>query len=219
MNYADRQNTAIDRLRGLQIDNILTGAQLDAMRPRFNTLRNRHENGTAPVAVSAFQLFQTPAAIAAQLVALLDLAPGSRVLEPSAGLGRILDALQPCQPAEVVAVETSPDLCAQLYKQNRAGVRLMQRDFLTVTAAEVGQFDAVAMNPPFQNGLDCRHTIHACAFLRAGGILAGICMDGPRQNKIIKPLAETWEPLPARTFSSEGTSVNAVMFTILKCKK
>ncbi len=214
MNYTDRQNTALDRLRGLQIDTVLAGATMDAMRPRFNTLRNRNENGTAPVAVSAFQLFQTPAAIAAQLVALLDLTPGARVLEPSAGLGHILDALQPRQPAEVVAVETSPELCAQLYRQNRAGVRLMQRDFLTVTPAEIGQFDAVAMNPPFHMRVDIKHITHALQFLKPGGKLAGLCMDTAHRSAALRPLCSAWLPLPAGAFRAEGTSVPTVLFLI-----
>lgn len=222
MTYADRQNTALDRLRGLQIDTILAGADMDAQRGRFDRLRNRHENGAAPVAVSAFQLFQTPPDLAARLVALLDLAPGANVLEPSAGLGRILDALAPCQPAEVVAVETAPQLCAQLFKQDRAGVRLVQRDFLTCTpstfgtADEVGlgQFDAVAMNPPFHMRDDIRHTLHALTFLRPGGRLAGLCLDTHHRAAALRARCAVWQPIPAGAFRSEGTNVPTILFLI-----
>lgn len=216
MTYADRQNTALDRLRGLQIDTILAGADMAAMRPRFNTLRDRHDNGTAPVAVSAYQLFQTPAEIAAQLVDLLDLAPGARVLEPSAGLGRILGALRPSQPREVVAVEVAPQLCAQLYKQAREGVDLRQRDFLGLTAADLGTFDAVAMNPPFHMRSDIEHTLHALTFLRPGGRLAGLCMDTSHRAEALRPLCSVWQPLPAGAFRAEGTNVPTVLFLITK---
>lgn len=213
MNF-DRHTSALDRLHGFQIDTILAGAEMDAMRPRFNTLRDRHENGTAPVAVSAFQLFQTPATIAAQLVALLDLEPGARVLEPSAGLGRILDALKAAKTGEVFAVEKSPELCAELYLQNRTGVKLVQRDFLSCTPEDFGQFDAVAMNPPFHMRADIAHTLHALKFLRPGGKVAGLCMDTERRASALKARASVWLPLPAGTFRSEGTNVPTVLFLI-----
>jgi SAM-dependent methyltransferase len=211
-----RHSAALDRLQGLQIDTLLAGATLDALRPRFNTLRDRHDNGTAPRAVSAFQLFQTPAAVAARLVAMLDLAPGARVLEPSAGLGRILDALAPTQPAEVVAIETAPQLAAELFRQDRAGVRLAQRDFLTCTPAEFGSFDAVAMNPPFHMRADVRHITHALQFLKPGGRLAAICMAGPHRLRAFRDLADQWHELPASTFRAEGTAVETYLFRITK---
>ncbi len=216
MTYADRQNTALDRLHGLQIDTILAGADMDAQRGRFDRLRNRHKNGTAPVAVTAFQLFQTPPDLAAQLVALLDLAPGARVLEPSAGLGRLLDAIAPHAPAEIVAVETAPQLCAQLFKQDRPCVRLVQRDFLACTPADLGGFDAVAMNPPFHMRADIRHTLHALTFLRPGGALAGLCMDTNPRASTLRPLCDHWQPIPAGAFRAEGTSVPTVLFRIRK---
>ncbi len=216
MTYADRQNTALDRLRGLQIDATLSAATLDALRPRFNTLRDRHDNGTAPRAVSAFQLFQTPPDLAAQLVALLGLAQGSRVLEPSAGLGRLLDALQPFAPVEVVAVETAPQLAAQLFKQDRPGVTLRQRDFLTCTPAELGTFDAIAMNPPFHLRADIAHTLHALAFLHPCGSLAGLCMDTHHRAATLRPLCTHWQPIPAGAFRAEGTNVPTVLFLIQK---
>lgn len=211
---ADRESGAFDRLRGLQIDNTLAAATLDALRPRFNTLRDRHENGSAPVAVSAFQLFQTPAALAARLVALLDLKPGARVLEPSAGLGRILDALAPHAPAEVVAVEVAPQLCAQIFKQERAGVTLKQRDFLECSPADLGFFEAVAMNPPFHMRADIAHTLHALKFLRPGGKLAGLCMDTRHRVESLRPRCAVWEPIPAGAFSAEGTKISTVLFMI-----
>jgi SAM-dependent methyltransferase len=216
MTYADRQNTALDRLRGLRIDNILAKAEMDTHRERFDRLRNRNENGTAPVAVSAFQLFQTPAPLARELVNLLDLRGGERVLEPSAGLGRILDELAHFRPAEVVAVEVASQLCAHLFKQDRGGVKLLQRDFLTVSPAELGTFDRVAMNPPFHLRADIAHVLHACKFLKSGGVLAGICMDTPHRENALRYLCNHWQPLPPGEFKGEGTNVPTVLFRIVK---
>lgn len=212
MSYADRQNVALDRLRDLQIDTVLAGASMAADRERFQRLENRHANGAAPVAVSAFQLFQTPSDLAATLVALLELSGSDRVLEPSAGLGRILDAVAPFKPRETVAVEVATQLCAHLYKQERRGVVLRQRDFLTCTPEELGRFDAVAMNPPFHMRADITHILHALRFLRPGGRLAGICMDTHHRKEALRLRCSVWEPMPAGAFRSEGTNVPTVLF-------
>jgi SAM-dependent methyltransferase len=205
---------AFERLRSLQIDTILAGSELDSMRGRFDQIRNRHQNGTAPRAVSAFQLFQTPELIAARLVALLQLAPGARILEPSCGLGRVLDALAPFHPSEIVAVEKSTAIAAELYRQNRPRVTLKQRDFLSLTPAEIGTFDAIAMNPPFHMRDDIRHIRHALQFLRPGCLLSAICLSGPRREQELRPLASHWEILPAGTFAAEGTRVETVLMLI-----
>ncbi len=203
-----------DRLRGLQLENEGHAAIMATMRSRFEGLAKRHENGTAPRAVSAFQLFQTPAELAGRLVGLLGLAERARVLEPSAGLGRLLDALAPYQPAEVVAVETAAACAAELFRQTRPGVTLRQRDFLTETPAELGTFDAVAMNPPFHMRADIRHILHARQFLKPGAKLAALCLDTPRRESALRPLCQTWEKIPAGAFRSEGTGVACILLTI-----
>jgi SAM-dependent methyltransferase len=203
------------RLHALRMDNDDAGYALAELRPRFAALKGRHEAGTAPRAVSAFQLFQTPADLAARLVALLGLAGGERVLEPSAGLGRLLDALAPFRPREIVAVEVAPVCAGELFRQARPDVELRQRDFLAVKPADLGApFDAVAMNPPFHLRDDVRHILHARTFLRPGGVLAAICLDTPHREAALRPLAATWARLPAGTFAAEGTRVATVLLTL-----
>lgn len=204
-----------NRLHVLRMENDAVGFQMEEMRPRFERLANRHENGTAVRAVSAFQLFQTPAMIAEQLVSLANPKLGARVLEPSAGLGRILDALKPYSPAEVIAVEIAPACAGELYRQERAGVTIKQRDFLTVTTAEIGLFDLVVMNPPFHMRADIRHIQHALTFVKPGGTLAAICMNTSHRQAALKPLG-TWIELPAGAFRQEGTDVSAAIVIITK---
>jgi predicted RNA methylase len=204
-----------NRLHGLRMENDEAGYRMDEMRPRFQALAQRHETGTAPRAVTAFQLFQTPPAIAAQLVAMIgrERLTGA-VLEPSAGLGRILDAIRPSVPVATVAVEVAPQIAAELYRQQREGVKLVQRDFLATTPAELGLFDAVVMNPPFHMRADIRHIEHARRFLKPGGRLAAICLDTHHREKALKPIASQWIKLDAGAFKNEGTNVATVMLTI-----
>ena len=204
----------LNRLRGIKKDNDEAGARMEAMRPRFARMADRHLNGTAPRAVAAFQLFQTPPHIAAALADVLEMAPGARLLEPSAGLGRLLDAMRPYQAGETVAIEMAPTCAAELYRQDREGVRLLQRDFLTVTPDEIGQFDAVIMNPPFHLRADIRHILHAVRFLKPGGRLAALCLDTHERETRLKPLAAEWKKIPAGAFAKEGTRAACVLLTI-----
>lgn len=203
-----------NRLHVLRMDNDAVGFAMQEQGQRFARIAGRHENGTAPRSVSAFQLFQTPPALAARMVGLLGNAVRGRVLEPSTGLGRILDALAPFAPVATVAVEMAATCARELFAQNRAGVRILQRDFLTMTPEETGLFDAVVMNPPFHMRADVRHILHARKFLNRGGVLVAICMTGPHRERDLRPLCETWEELPPGTFHSEGTGVGAVLLTM-----
>lgn len=206
-----------NRLHGLRQENEVAGLDMDEQRPRFERLAKRHSNGTAPRAVAAFNLFQTPPAIAARMVqALGALPPDARVLEPSAGLGRLLDALRVNPCGGVVAVEIAPQCAGELYRQDRPGVKIMQRDFLTVTPEETGLFDAVIMNPPFHLRADVRHILHAREFLKPGGRLVALCLDTDHRRAALRSLASSWEQLPGRSFKGEGTAVNVVMLTIEK---
>lgn len=181
------------------------------MRSRFARIAGRHEDGTAPRAVVAHQLFQTPAPLAAQLVELLAPRPGDRILEPSAGLGRLLDALQPCEPAEILAIDAASPCVRELSAQGRDRVRVIERDFLTVLPDEIGYFDAIAMNPPFTMRADIRHIEHARSFLKPGGRLAALMMDTEHRERALRHDAEDWIEIPAGTFQAEGTKVPAIL--------
>lgn len=201
------------RLHTLRMENDAAGFAMAEMRPRFERMADRHENGTAPRAVVVHQLFQTPAAVAVRLVSLLALCPGARVLEPSAGLGRLLDALKPCQCAEVVAVELAPDCARELFAQEREGVTIKQRDFLTIAPAETGLFDAVVMNPPFTMRADLRHIRHALQFVKPGGKLAAICMDTTHRREALQHLGQ-WIDLEPGAFKESGTNISTAMVLI-----
>jgi hypothetical protein len=90
----DQIFSGIARLQNLQDEHEGTAALMDILRPRFDALRTRHQDGTAPRAITALNLFQTPEALAARMADLAELSDGQRLLEPSAGLGRILRACE-----------------------------------------------------------------------------------------------------------------------------
>lgn len=201
-----------NRLQALRMENDAAKYAMDEIKPRFDRLAGRHENGAAPRAVSAFNLFQTPKALAEKLVALAAIAPGDRILEPSAGLGRLLDALP--DGSEATAIELAPQCAAELYRQERKGVTLKQGDFLAVDPFDLGLFDVVVMNPPFHMRADIKHIQHATTFLKRGGVLVALCLDTPQREKALQHMATHWEKIPAGAFKQEGTPVACVLLTI-----
>lgn len=205
---------AFNRLHALRMANTEAGYRFSGLRSRFERIADRHENGTAPRAVVVYQLFQTPPEVASRMAALLGLKPGERILEPSAGLGRLLDAVAPYRPSEVVAVEQSADCARELYAQERQGVTLKQGDFLAMTPNDLGDFDAVIMNPPFHRGADIRHIEHAFRFLRPGGRVVALCLATDSRRQRFEPIADQWEDLPEGTFGKEGTRVATSMMLI-----
>jgi len=206
--------SGIDRLLGLRQANYERAVRQAALAPRFDSIR-RALAGGGPVAITGFNLFQTPEPIAARMANILAerIGDGARILEPSAGLGRLINAWQ--LRAQWVAIEEARECVNSIHKMlKKAKPELKHCDFLESSPAELGQFDGVIMNPPFQRGRDIKHIEHAATFLKPGGRLVGLCFDGVKQNKILRPMVDQWEVLPEGSFRSEGTGAGVVMFTI-----
>lgn len=210
----------IDRLLALQVENDAAGVRMLAASPRFLALAQRHITGTAPRAVAAFNLFQTPRPIAARMADIIraHVQPGARILEPSVGLGRLYEPFADVDGLrdQWVAVENASE-CARAVASGFRRLRVVERDFLATTAADLGgAFDAVVMNPPFQRGTDIRHIRHALGMVRVGGVLVSLCYNGARQNAELRPLADQWEVLPADSFRECGTGASVAMLVIEK---
>ena len=157
------------------------------------------------------QLFPTPLHLCVKMVKLADIQPGHTVLEPSAGTGNILKTLPCVRPdGAVVAVEI---LQAARKVLEPWADEVHTEDFLNMNGS-LGLFDRVLMNPPFKNGDDIKHILHAKSHLKPGGKLIAICANGPRQHAQLKPLADYWEDLPEGTFKEAGTNVNTALLVI-----
>lgn len=185
--------------------------EMDLHRARFKRVKNAKRGR----AVIAFNLFQTPKDIADRMAGLLPrLPPGGCILEPSAGLGRLYSAVRRSGLYNKITLIENNFKCAlELYELSRDdNALLLQRDFLTYQ----GSFDAVIMNPPFKMGTDIKHIRHALTCLKPGGVLVALCYDGAKQNKHLKPIANTWEVLPYNSFKESGTNASVVLLTIKK---
>lgn len=173
-----------------------------------------------------FQFFETPDALAERMVALAKIGPNSRVLEPSAGFGRIARAIarhvfQWPQTIVDTLVELDPEK-ANILAIFGIAEQVLTADFLlcnpyrrqTGNTLGIGVFDAIVMNPPFTRGQDIQHIRHARWFLKPGGVLVAICANGPRQREALMDECEYWENLPAGTFADSGTNVNTALLVM-----
>lgn len=183
----------------------------------FRAMKEQLRNGGVQV-VTAPQLFPTPAPLAERLIQEADIRPGHRFLEPEAGTARILRALAATidlKTIEVVAVEINQALSASL-RGSFPDVNVICADFLQ--CHDLGKFDRICLNPPFANGADIDHILHALTMLNEGGRLTGICAAGPRQKERLMPVISQhggiWEDLPAGSFQPSGTMVNAALIII-----
>lgn len=184
--------------------------------------------------VSANQLFPTPPEIAKRAVDLAfengwgvlicaEMNDRCRILEPSAGTGNLVAAIREVAKRhgstlyELVAVEINNSL-AESMKQRRNvecgnDFSVLCADFLTCNG-DLGKFDRIVMNPPFERGADITHIKHAMTFLNPGGVLVAVCANGPKQQAELQPLADQWIELEAGAFKESGTMVNAAICII-----
>jgi phospholipid N-methyltransferase len=193
-------------------------AEADPRAEKFEQLAEALRTGVK--VVSAPQLFPTPPEVARRVADLAEIGPGMTVLEPSAGTGNLIRAVQEAaEDADITAVEINPQLAAGLVGMidgARGEIRGKARcaDFLGQTSDDLGQFDRVVMNPPFDRGADISHVEHARRFLRPGGRLVAVVANGPRQRERLLPIASAWIDLPPGSFQDQGTSVNAAIVVI-----
>ncbi|UNT11595.1 phospholipase D-like domain-containing protein [Klebsiella pneumoniae] len=149
---------------------------------------------------------------AADRVELADVRETDRILEPSAGTGAILQAIRDAVPrAKCDAVELHAGLARHL-QAHFPEVRIWCGDFLEYHPER--RYTRIIMNPPFNRGDDIRHIRRALTLLEPGGILTGICLDGPRQQKALESLADVWEPLPRGTFTYTQVATAILRITV-----
>lgn len=203
---------------------------LDAMGGKWNRAKGGHLFPVDPrpqvegllsdgaLVVERDGFFETPSAVAHQMIRMLGLQNGERVLEPSAGMGAIIRAIP--ETVSLTCVEKNKDRAKHIIKT--FGVMCIDGDFLELGGQE---FDAIAMNPPFEEGQDIDHVRHAYELLAPSGRMVSIMGEGAffRNDKKATAFRE-WlelvegvsEKLPEGTFKESGTGVNTRLVFIEK---
>jgi Domain of unknown function (DUF4942)/Uncharacterised methyltransferase family (DUF6094) len=154
------------------------------------------------------QYYPTPTPIVERIVESLYGLKAQRILEPSCGCGRFLDALRGAG-ANVFGIEYDAE------RANTArgkGHKVLTANFLeTVPTAD---YDRVVMNPPFYGKHYAKHVKHAMEFLKPEGTLTAILPATARYDHGL--LDGRWEDLPVGSFSESGTNINTTVLTMFR---
>lgn len=182
--------------------------------------------------------FETPPELAAELCVMADVHEGHTCLEPSAGKGRIVEAMGACRPRAIAMVEF--DIGRWSYLDSEIFPWLRQRcpeltvqgtraDFVACgrsLTCDIGPIDRVVMNPPFTKvgiGDHLDHVLHAFEMLKPGGVLVSVLPNSvvfrqDRRHASFRAWVEqehgTIEPLPDGSFKESGTDVRTVVLKI-----
>lgn len=169
-----------------------------------------------------FDFFPTPSSVADLMVNEANISEGMDVLEPSAGNGNIADAIKNAG-IEPDVIELSSDLSNIL---SAKGYDVVGTDFMNYNEKK---YDRIIMNPPFSNGADGDHVMHAYDLLKPGGRIVAIVGEGTFSRSDKKATAfRNWlesvggseEKLPNGTFNDKKllntTQANARMVIIDK---
>ena len=193
-------------------------------------LRQALSDGKVVNEKKTYQFYETPDAVADHLVELADIGSHHSVLEPNAGKGAIVRAIQRGCPnlAVVYACELNLVMASDLSNLSVASsiagygdVDVSCGDFLEYNR----KVDRIVMNPPFCQLQDIDHLRHAYDLLNSGGIVVAILSKAWQTNGNRKAQSfRDWsskqdmyvEDLPAGTFSKSGTEIGAMIVKIAK---
>lgn len=156
------------------------------------------------------QYYPTPQKVVERILSEVSDLDGKRVLEPSCGCGRFLDAIK---SAGGIAIGYEVDH-ARANQCRAKGHNVITGNFLE--SIPTGDFDFVIMNPPFYGTHYVKHIKHALKFLKEGGELYSILPATARYDHGL--IDGRWLDLPVGSFRESGTNINTTILTIRKVK-
>jgi hypothetical protein len=112
--------------------------------------------------------YPTPNHLAAKMAGMIDPAFSKRILEPSAGKGDLVKAIDSRLSRygkKVECIEKEPELRSLLTGE---GYKVVDTDFLAYSSTK--QYDTIIMNPPFSNG--DKHVLKAWEIIYNGDVIA-----------------------------------------------
>jgi hypothetical protein len=151
------------------------------------------------------QYYPTPQLVVDRILDNLYHLKGARVLEPSCGCGRFMDALRK-RGALAYGIEVDATRAAMTRAK---GHTVLRANFLDT--APSGDFDRVIMNPPFYGKHYAKHVNHAMGFLKPGGTLTAILPISARYDHGL--VDGGWDDLPVGSFSESSTNINTTVLT------
>ncbi len=171
-----------------------------------------------------FQFFETPSSLADRLVELACIEEDHHVLEPSAGQGSIVKAVNRKFPNKSVHVYELMPLNASILNKIKT-VRFCGNCFLTQKLESVGLFDRIIANPPFSKNQDIDHIREMYNQLKKGGRIVSIASkhwqfaQGKKEQNFrtwLDSVQATVKEVDSGEFKQSGTTIATVIIIIDK---
>lgn len=180
-----------------------------------------------------FQFFATPPDLAKIMIREAKLEYGHSVLEPSAGQGALLEAIQETdlglRPDCYELMETNR-IILQQKKDNGLSMNILGEDFLIHNARR--KYDRIIANPPFSKNQDIDHIMKMVECLNPGGRIVSVAsmswtFGSQKKQESFKrfilnedPMVTNFEcsyvEIERETFKESGTLVPSTLITINK---
>lgn len=159
------------------------------------------------------QFYPTEESLAELAVSMLRIEQYDRILEPSAGNGRLVDKIYTKYKNRIHCVEISQTHCEILKEK---GYSVICKDFLEYDTNE--KFDKIIMNPPFTKNQAKNHVIKATEHLNDKGRLVAI-VPSTLSNLEIKGYNINSSQVIENSFLESDTKVSVVILSISKNEK
>jgi hypothetical protein len=169
-----------------------------------------------------FQFFGTPDDLADEVVQYADIKLQHKVLEPSAGQGALIKAInRVCSELKVDCYELMP--VNRTFLMKIPTVNLIGEDFLI--RSDNKKYDRIVANPPFSKNQDIEHVYRMFELLKTGGRLVSITSrhwehsSNKKETEFRKWLSEVDAqiiPVDAGKFKKSGTMIASNIIIINK---
>lgn len=174
-----------------------------------------------------FQFFETPGELADRIVSIANIKSNTCVLEPSAGRGAIVKAVQRKIPGKIVN-------CCEIMDINLGflnkipHVRIIVDDFFKLKSfpdSIYPLYDRIVANPPFSKNQDIDHIMEMWDHLKVGGKLVSVAsthwqISDNKKEKAFRGFLEKHQakiiPVEKGTFKESGTTIATNIIVINK---
>ncbi len=168
-----------------------------------------------------FQFFGTSDDLADDMVFEAQIEPKHLILEPSAGQGAIIKAIQRVFQMNVLWCELMP--VNQVFLRKLSHTTFVCEDIFQHKGENI--YDRIIANPPFSKNQDIDHIMKMYDLLKVGGRLVSIAskhwqLSNNKKEKQFKKWLDDMKAdvieIPAGKFKESGTSIATVMIIINK---
>lgn len=155
--------------------------------------------------------FPTPENLANEIVSLAHIKDGETILEPSAGLGHLAEAITAAHPENYLQCVEYNSRLAEAVKLK--GFEVENMDFLEYDK----KHDVIIMNPPFENLQDVEHVYHAFNLLNPCGRVVAIMANNKHRKPDFLQFVEKYgymQENPAGSFENAFNSTGVSTITV-----